>query len=148
MMKHMKLLKRIAVLLSVLLVLSACGGKKQPTQTPDPTPTAPATETPSASPEATPAQGSGIPEATTTKKPTKEGETYQSTGIYLGMADNNLLVVIEANTDDGRPEQSYKTSSDLDLTALGVTEGTPVDITYTVDSDGMKHVKTIVPKKQ
>lgn len=143
----MKFLKSIALLLAILLCVTACGGTKtSKTDTPD-EPLATSAVSPSATPEEPAQTGNGIPDATTTKQPTKAGETYQSTGIYLGMADNNLLVVIEANPEDGRPEKSYKTASDLDLDKLGITEGTAVDITYTVDNDGVKQLKTITPKK-
>lgn len=143
----MKFLKSIALLLAILLCVTACGTQtKTNTDTPEP-PITEATPTPEETPEAPQQTGSGIPDATTAKQPTKEGETYKSTGIYLGMADNNLLVVIEANPEDGRPEKSYKTASDLNLEKLGITEGTAVDITYTVDNDGVKQLKTITPKK-
>ena len=86
---------------------------------------------------------SGIPPATTDKEPTKDGQTYQAKGMYIGMADNNLLVIIEANPEDGKPEKSYHISPEIDLDAMGITDGSMVNLTYTVDENGVKRVQTI-----
>lgn len=128
----MKHFKWIALLLVAVFCLSACGETKTPSVTPD-------------EPEiiASPKPESNIPPAITEKEPTQEGETYKTTGMYLGMADNNLLVIIEANPEDGKPEKSYQISPEIDLTAMGIQEGDMVDISYTVDENGVKRVKTI-----
>lgn len=130
----MKTLKLLALVMAVLLCLSACGLK--PTVTPS-TPEPPTEVIASPDPE------SGIPPAITEKEPTKDGETYQATGMYIGMADNNLLVIIEANPEDGKPEKSYQISPEIDLDAMGITDGCMVDLTYTVDENGIKRVQTI-----
>lgn len=137
-MKHFKLL---ALLLAVAC-LGGCG-ETTPKDTPDPVPTAevqvdPSTKTPDA-----PVREAKIPDATTEEKPTEEGETYKTAGMYLGKADNNLLVIIEANPQDGKPEKSYQISPEIDLEAMGIIEGNVVDITYTVDENGIKRVQTI-----
>ncbi len=129
----MKQFKWIALCLAVVLCLTACGEPKNPAETPDPTPEIAATPNPQ----------SNIPDASTDEDPTQDGETYQATGMYLGMADNNLLVIIEANPEDGKPEKSYQISPEIDLTAMGIEEGSMVDIEYTVDENGIKRVKTI-----
>ncbi len=129
----MKQFKWIALCLAVALCLTACGEPKNPAKTPDPAPEIAATPNPQ----------SNIPDASTNKEPTQDGETYQATGMYLGMADNNLLVIIEANPEDGKPEKSYQISPEIDLTAMGIEEGSMVDIEYTVDENGIKQVKTI-----
>ncbi len=131
----MKTLKLSALLLAVLLCLTACGPKAPATvnpDTPDPVEVI-----------ASPAPESGIPPAITEKEPTRDGETYQATGMYIGMADNNLLVIIEANPEDGKPEKSYQISPEIDLDAMGVTEGCMVDLTYTVDENGVKRIQSI-----
>ena len=132
----MKLLKLVALLLAALLCFTACQPAKTPSDTPDEPPIAP-------NPLVTPDPASNIPPATTEKKPTKEGETYTAVGMYLGMADNNLLVIIEANPEDGKPEKSYHISPEFDLDAMGITEGDMIELTYTVDENGIKKVKTI-----
>lgn len=131
----MKQFKWIALSLAVALCLTACGPTNHPGETPDPAPV----------PEiiASPDPQSGIPDATTSKEPTQDGETYQANGMYLGMADNNLLVIIEANPEDGKPEKSYQISPEIDLAAMGIEEGNMVNIEYTVDENGIKRVKTI-----
>lgn len=132
----MKQTKLIACALVLLLLLGGCG-----TQKPDQNdPASPPEETEVV---VTPNPSNSIPDATTQKAPTKDGETYQAAGMYLGMADNNLLVIIEANPEDGKPEKSYQISPDIDLASLGIEEGNLVDITYTVDNNGVKRVKTI-----
>ena len=131
----MKTLKLSALLLAVLLCLTACGPKTPATVnpvTPDPVEVI-----------ASPDPESGIPPAITEKEPTRDGETYQATGMYIGMADNNLLVIIEANPEDGKPEKSYQISPEIDLDAMGVTEGCMVDLTYTVDENGVKRIQSI-----
>ena len=130
-MKHFKL---IAIFLAALLCLSACG---TPKNTPE--------EPPIVEPEviASPDPESGIPDASTNQAPTTDGKTYETSGIYLGMADNNLLVIIEANPEDGKPEKSYQISPTIDLNALGITEGDPVQISYIVDADGIKRIHSI-----
>lgn len=135
----MKLFKLFALLLLVLLCLTACQTEKPTVVTPD----EPVSDY---NPAVTPDPASNIPPATTEKEPTKEGETYSATGMYLGMADNNLLVMIEANPEDGKPEKSYHISSEFDLEAMGITEGSVIALTYTVDENGIKRVKTIETK--
>lgn len=132
----MKTLKLLALVMAVLLCLSACGVQPA-TVTPD-TPDEPPIEV-----IANPDPDSGIPPAITEKEPTKDGETYQATGMYIGMADNNLIVIIEANPEDGKPEKSYQISPEIDLDALGITDGSLVDLTYTVDENGVKRVQSI-----
>lgn len=129
----MKTLRIFALLMAVLLCLSACATTKTPETPDEPEPIV----------VATPKPDSGIPPATTEKAPTKEGETYKATGMYIGMADNNLLVIIEANPEDGKPEKSYHISPEIDLDAMGITDGCMVDLTYTVDENGVKRVQTI-----
>ena len=133
----MKQFKMIACVLTVVFVLSGCGFTKNSSST-EASPVTDGAET-----IATPAPKTNIPDATTQKAPTAAGETYQATGMYLGMADNNLLVIIEANPEDGKPEKSYQISSQIDLSALGIEEGNMVDITYTVDKNGIKRIETI-----
>ncbi len=137
----MKTLKLTALLLAVLLCLTACGTKQPATGTPE-TPKTPDAAEVIASPD----PESGIPPAITEKEPTKDGETYQATGMYIGMADNNLLVIIEANPEDGKPEKSYQISPEIDLEAMGITDGSMVDLTYTVDANGVKRVQSISVK--
>ena len=130
----MKTLKMLTLMMAVLLCLTACGAP------------APATNVPVTTPYevvATPEPDSGIPPAITDKEPTKEGETYKASGMYIGMADNNLIVIIEANPEDGKPEKSYQISPEIDLDALGITDGSLVDLTYTVDENGVKRVQSI-----
>lgn len=142
----MKQLKLVALFLAAMLCLSACGGNKQPGEnTPESTPAVEKTD--SQSPDdvdvADKPLDPSIPTAVTEKAPTKEGETYQAVGMYLGMADNNLMVIIEANPEDGKPEKSYKISPEIDLNEMGITEGSMVDITYTVDENGIKQVQSV-----
>lgn len=132
----MKLFKLAALFLAVLVCITACQTTKPPVVTPED----PASDY---NPLVTPDPASNIPPATTEQEPTKEGETYSAVGMYLGMADNNLLVIIEANPEDGKPEKSYHISSEFDLEAMGITEGSVVELTYTVDENGIKKVKTI-----
>ncbi len=132
----MKTLKMLALVMVALLCLTACTTTNSPA-TPD---------TPEELPIeiiASPEPDSGIPPAITDKEPTKDGETYRATGMYIGMADNNLIVIIEANPEDGKPEKSYQISPEIDLDALGITDGCLVDLTYTVDENGVKRVQTI-----
>ncbi len=157
----MKLLKIIAVLLAIAL-LSACG-TKTPGNTPDPvpaigaensssgTPDEPDIPTNAEKPEVSDSKEEGktegnIPSAETEKAPTKAGESYQASGMYIGMADNNLMVIIEANPEDGKPEKSYKISSEIDLDAMGITEGSLIDLEYIVDENGFKQVTTVSVK--
>lgn len=119
--------------MAVLLCFTACGPTKTPNTPDEPDPVI----------IATPEPDSGIPPAITDKEPTKDGETYQATGMYIGMADNNLIVIIEANPEDGKPEKSYHISPEIDLDAMGITDGSMVDITYTVDENGVKRVQSI-----
>ncbi len=132
----MKLFNLLALLLAMVLCFSACQITKTPTNTP---------EEPSVEPNplVTPNPESNIPPATTDKEPTKEGETYTAVGMYLGMADNNLMVIIEANPEDGKPEKSYHISPDFDLAAMGIQEGSMIELTYTVDENGIKKVKSV-----
>lgn len=132
----MKLFKLFALLLAMVLCLSACGPAKNPTNIPEEPPIEP-------DPMVTPNPASNIPPATTEKEPTKDGETYTAVGMYLGMADNNLMVIIEANPEDGKPEKSYHISPEIDLAAMGIQEGSMVELTYTVDNNGIKKVKTV-----
>ena len=154
----MKLLKIVAVLLAIAL-LSACG-TKTPGTTPDPVPAIGAetgssdtpdepdipvnAEKPGVSEEGT--KETSIPSAETEKAPTKEGESYKASGMYIGMADNNLMVIIEANPEDGKPEKSYKISPEIDLDAMGITEGSLIELEYNVDVNGFKQVKTVSVK--
>ncbi len=133
----MKNWKILALFLAVLMCLTACGAPQTPSKTPD------APDEPIIEIVASPEPDSGIPPAITEKEPTKEGETYQATGMYIGMADNNLLVIIEANPEDGKPEKSYQISPEIDLEAMGITDGSMVDLTYTVDINGVKRVQSI-----
>ena len=132
----MKLFKFIRLLLVAMLCLTACQTTKTPSTTPEPPVVEP-------NPNVTPDPASNIPPATTDKEPTKADETYTAAGMYLGMADNNLLVIIEANPEDGKPEKSYHISPDIDLDAMGITEGSMIELEYTVDENGIKKVKTI-----
>ena len=142
MMKHLKIL---AVLLAVAC-LTACGTTDNNNSDPASTPVAGMEvelgDKPADTPEL-PKEGSGIPAANTTQAPSKEGETYKTTGMYIGMADNNLMVIIEANPEDGKPEKSYQISSDIDLEAMGITEGSLIDLEYTVDENGIKRIKSV-----
>ncbi|MBO5408839.1 MAG: hypothetical protein J6A61_05550 [Clostridia bacterium] len=142
MMKHLKIL---AVLLAVAC-LTACGTTNNNNSDPVPTPAsgmeAGLENEPADTPEP-PKEGSGIPSANTTQEPSKEGETYKTTGMYIGMADNNLMVIIEANPEDGKPEKSYQISSDIDLEAMGITEGSLIDLEYTVDENGIKRIQSV-----
>ena len=131
----MKIWKLTALLLAVLLCLTACGPKTPATED---TPEEPPIEV-----IASPDPESGIPPAITEKEPTKEGEIYKATGMYIGMADNNLLVIIEANPEDGKPAKSYQISPEIDLDAMGITDGSMVELTYTVDENGIKRVQSI-----
>ena len=133
----MKNWKILALFMAVLLCLTACGK----TQTPAPESETP--EEPIVEIIASPEPNSGIPPAITDKEPTKDGQTYQASGMYIGMADNNLIVIIEANPEDGKPEKSYQISPEIDLDAMGITDGSMVDLTYTVDENGVKRVQSI-----
>ena len=129
----MKLFKLFALLLAMMLCFTAC---QTTTESPDEPPIA-------EKPLPTPNPKSNIPPATTEKEPTKNGETYTAVGMYLGMADNNLMVIIEANPEDGKPEKSYHISPEFDLAAMGIQEGSMIELTYTVDENGIKRVKTV-----
>ena len=133
----MKKMRFLALLLTVLLCLSACGAQQSATVETD-TPEEPIVEV-----IASPDPDSGIPPAITDKAPTQDGETYQASGMYIGMADNNLIVIIEANPEDGKPEKSYQISPEIDLEAMGITDGSKVQLTYTVDENGVKRVQSI-----
>lgn len=139
----MKIWKLLAVVMAVLLCLTACGVKPQEQDSNAPV----ATKNPDTpdTPDEPPidGSGSGIPDPVTDKTPTAEGETYQANGMYIGMADNNVIVIIEANPEDGRPEKSYQISPEIDLDALGITDGSMITLDYTVDANGVKRVKTI-----
>ena len=158
----MKNLKILALLLAALLCLSACGSTQAEKDKASKTAAANNTKTevaadaaaedtasddgsqePVVNAEATPRPDSNIPDATTTEAPTPEGESYQTTGMYLGMADSNLMVIIEANPEDGQQEKSYQISPEIDLEAMGISEGTLVDLSYTVDENGIKIVKSV-----
>ncbi len=134
----MKNWKILALFMAVLICLTACGTQNTPAPKNPDTPDEPIIEI-----VASPEPDSGIPPAVTDKEPTKDGETYQATGMYIGMADNNLLVIIEANPEDGKPEKSYQISPEIDLEAMGITDGSMVNITYTVDANGIKRVQSI-----
>ncbi len=133
----MKNWKILALLMAALLCLSACGVSKAPSVTPDVPEELPIEVIASPDPD------SGIPPAITDKEPTKDGETYQASGMYIGMADNNLLVIIEANPEDGKPEKSYQISPEIDLEAMGIVDGSMVNLTYTVDANGVKRIQSI-----
>lgn len=128
----MKHLSWIALCLATLICLTACG--KVVVESPAPSPNEVV---------ASPAPESNIPDASTQQAPTAEGESYEAVGMYIGMADNNLLVMIEANPEDGKPEKSYQISPEIDLDAMGITDGDTIQITYTVDENGIKRIKTI-----
>lgn len=140
MMKHMRIL---ALLLLVVLCFSACGTTTEtPNSTPDTGVETGLADEPKDTPEH-PDKGNGIPTPETKKEPTKEGETYKTAGMYIGMADNNLMVIIEANPEDGKPEKSYQISSEIDLEAMGITDGSMIDLEYTVDENGIKRVQSV-----
>ncbi len=136
----MKTMKLFAIVMAVLLCFTACANKQEEnpqsapvgTSSPEDVP-----DEPPVSPEST------LPQPITDQEPTKEGETYQARGRYIGMGDSNLIYFIEMNAADGRKDQSYQISPEIDLDAMGITEGCLVDLTYTVDEHGIKQVQTI-----
>lgn len=132
----MKQLKWIALVLAILVCFTACGETTKDPNEPDYEPEIIASPDPE----------SGIPDASTSEEPTQNGETYRTSGMFLGMADNNLLVIIEANPSDGKPEKSFQISPDIDLDQMGIEPESMVDITYTVDINGIKRVQTIAVK--
>ena len=111
----MKLFKFITLLLVAMLCLTACQTTKTPSTTPEPPVVEP-------NPNVTPDPASNIPPATTDKEPPQADETY---------------------TAAGKPEKSYHISPDIDLDAMGITEGSMIELEYTVDENGIKKVKTI-----
>lgn len=84
-----------------------------------------------------------LPKPITSEAPTEEGETYHTSGVYLGITEDDCLVIIGPDATGVISEQAYQISSDIDLAALGVEEGSTVDISYTVDYSGIQRVQSI-----
>ena len=138
---QMKKFSILALVLAVLLCFTACANQQAgtsdsasekeplPTNLPEEVVTRPKNE---------------IPEPITDQEPTEEGETYRATGGYIGMADNNIIAVYGIESEGDSPkEQYYQLSPEIDLDAMGIIEGSVINLEYTVDANGVKRVQSV-----
>lgn len=132
----------IFLLTATIFLLSGCFWSKKPqtnvTQAPtgesatamSPTPTAQATTKPTEKPA--------------TSNVTKDG-LIKSEGAFLGMDDNNSLVIIE-KSGDKVGEQRYKILEELKFEDSNIEIGQAVEFYYKVGKDGVKTIQKISKK--